>query len=151
MISGLCQGRLSLLSSLETAAGYNWVFADSGGRMLQKQSKSTEPWEVKPFLQDYTINYIPLYSNISLQARFFTYLVIFTGCGKFSVICRLSGLLTSTGKAHHQAHWSAPLWKIRYSWALCDLLLIFNDHSTPTAAAGFAQHRKVSEGFLFFM
>lgn len=70
--------------------------------------------------------FIPAYH---CPARFFIYLLIFTGCGKFSIISRLRGLLTNKGKDYHWAHWSATLFlKKRYYSAMCDLLLVFNDH-----------------------
>lgn len=153
MISGFCQQRLALFSSLEMAAGYNWMFADSWVRVLENSLRKVQNTGKRSLSYRITLaiifTFIPAYH---WQDRFFAYLLIFTGCGKLFIICRLRGLLTNKRKANHQAHWSVILLlKKRYYWAMCHILLVFNDHCTLTAAVGFAGHKKVSEWFFFFM
>lgn len=124
MISGFCQWRLTLFISLEIAAGYNWMFADSRVRGLEKQPKRSAAYRrVQSFLEDYTINYIHLYSSISSSSVIFHLLAYFTGCGKPSLICRPSVLLTNKEKAYNSSTLIILFWKKRYSWPLCELLL----------------------------
>lgn len=118
--------RLALFSSLEMAAGYNRMFADSWVRVLEnslRKVQNTGKWSLSYRITLAIIfTFIPAYH---CQARFFAYLLIFTGCRKLSIICRLRCLLTNKRKANHQAHWSAILLlKKIYYWAMCDILLV---------------------------
>lgn len=91
------QGIIECLQTVESACWKNSL----------RKAENTGKWNIS-----YRITLSIIFIFIlayCCQTRFFTYLLIFTWYRKFSIICRLRGLLANKGKTYHQAHCSATL------------------------------------------